>query len=609
MGAGLATASGQACFTFGSDSIGCAPLTVQFQNCSPAGQAVAYNYDFLTNPNLGSFQTAPSGDGSFTYLNPGIYEVRQITTGSTLGNAARRTVRVFGPNSKPVFTVNSCPNLVRLYIKDSIFRQCLVEWGPQGQTAQSHNVSIPAGGAYVDLPVIVTGETIIEVGVTGTNPVNCGDTRLTTSLNVFPSLPTTSLTSALGSNLNGAFGLTVNYDQNKDVAFSLSIHGIDPQGDVILMDSTRALSTGPATVNFSISDRKKYVIRLRQGIGCADQTQDSLVAINPFAVSGTSLGFKTLAPNNGQIAVQREGSTTVALSLSDSSYADTTPFRCNEERCYKLVLTESSRQYTSYPTCLRGDKGQAANLRLRASRWDPEEKAHTLIFGPSAAVQEFSGDGVSTVDLFPPIALLAQPQCTPIGFTDSCGHVHADSTFCPFVLNVKLEKDVRVVSYTPPSGPGLPQDLDYILIARGLDGLELGRESVNGPVLKDRSRYPAQHLVYQMMGIPQSHPSDTSLSNPVEIIRESELVIADAFSPNDDGINDTLTAQTRFIAEASISIFDSWGTPVYKSGLPFAWAGQSPRGKAPAGNYLAVIHAKTQEGETFVSRKWITIAQ
>lgn len=140
-------------------------------------------------------------------------------------------------------------------------------------------------------------------------------------------------------------------------------------------------------------------------------------------------------------------------------------------------------------------------------------------------------------------------------------------------------------------------------------GVLLDARPVPSSPIVDQSRFSDQRLTYRIKAIPEDHPRDTSISNPVELVRKAEIILPEAFSPNDDGLNDTLTAQARFIKEATISIFDTWGTPVYKGGLPFAWAGDSPRGKVPAGTYLAVIRAKTQEGETFTLRQWVSLVQ
>jgi gliding motility-associated-like protein len=160
-----------------------------------------------------------------------------------------------------------------------------------------------------------------------------------------------------------------------------------------------------------------------------------------------------------------------------------------------------------------------------------------------------------------------------------------------------------------PKGLGLHVSFDVFIIVRTTDGQTLAFfPARQGSPFSDQARFPKQHLVYQAYAMPIGNRTDTSISNPVEIVRTSDIILPQAFSPNNDGKNDTLVAITRFIQEATITIYDSWGTAVYKSNLPFAWPGTTPAGQAPPGSYVALVQAKTQEGKSIVQRKWVTIA-
>lgn len=595
------SAQAQGCFTFLTDSIGCVPLRVDFSNCYTPGQPVSYNFDFVRNPGAASFITVrPPGDTFNVYTAVGIYDVRQVVSGGSLARAARRQVRVYEPNSKPIFRLSSCPGQIRIFLTDSIFRQCRVGW-----LAQNRTINVPKGGIAVDLPAPVSAETRIAVTVTGTSPSNCGNTTLIDSVTIYPTLPPPLITSATEP---GPGSLTANFSVLRDVAYRLLT-----DGGAVLEDSLRLTTSQTISRDYTLTDSPRFHLILQQGIGCAQISADTLLCINPAPVSpATALTFPALSPEPAStLALLLPDGSAQTLAATDTLFRDTIPYRCNEQRCYSLRVSSLGETCTSYPVCLRSQIGAGGSLPLRASVWDDSLKRHVLSFTGSAAVAGFSGTGFQVEGVFPPSVSLLQPACVQIGYSDSCGNaINPDSSYCPLILQGSLDRDRRTLSFTPPSGPAIGVRFTYVMeVFAATTGLLLETRPVSGSPVRDQSRFPDQRLIYRIKAIPEAHPGDTSISNPVELVRKAEIILPEAFSPNDDGLNDTLTAQARFIEEATISIFDTWGTPVYKGGLPFAWAGDSPRGKVPAGTYLAVIRAKTQEGETFTLRQWVSLVQ
>lgn len=82
--------------------------------------------------------------------------------------------------------------------------------------------------------------------------------------------------------------------------------------------------------------------------------------------------------------------------------------------------------------------------------------------------------------------------------------------------------------------------------------------------------------------------------NPV-----SEIMIPNAFTPNNDGLNDTFRPVFRGMDQISIEIFDTWGNLVYsESGKTLTgWNGKIHKKDAENGNYMYRIQATTNEFE------------
>lgn len=91
--------------------------------------------------------------------------------------------------------------------------------------------------------------------------------------------------------------------------------------------------------------------------------------------------------------------------------------------------------------------------------------------------------------------------------------------------------------------------------------------------------------------------SQTSLT--VEVVSSYRILVPNAFSPNDDGLNDTFLPKVRGLDEFEMHIFNKWGELVYSifSLEDPGWDGRL-RGKiSPNGNYVYKVKFKSVDGE------------
>lgn len=77
------------------------------------------------------------------------------------------------------------------------------------------------------------------------------------------------------------------------------------------------------------------------------------------------------------------------------------------------------------------------------------------------------------------------------------------------------------------------------------------------------------------------------------------VYLPNAFSPNDDGVNDYCTPQGLHFEGIRLQVYDRWGGQLYESRQPpFQWDGRSARQAAPEGVYLLVFeYRNTRTGE------------
>lgn len=94
----------------------------------------------------------------------------------------------------------------------------------------------------------------------------------------------------------------------------------------------------------------------------------------------------------------------------------------------------------------------------------------------------------------------------------------------------------------------------------------------------------------------------------VPIFVRDKLFIPNAFSPNNDGLNDVFKVEGKAIASGTLSIYDSWGSLVFKTNdLTKGWNGYRGGKLQPAGTYVYLITGTYVDGKTFTLKGPVTL--
>jgi gliding motility-associated-like protein len=96
---------------------------------------------------------------------------------------------------------------------------------------------------------------------------------------------------------------------------------------------------------------------------------------------------------------------------------------------------------------------------------------------------------------------------------------------------------------------------------------------------------------------------------------EPEYVLPNVFTPNGDGTNDRFYAETSFVEDASLKVFNRWGRPVFSyDGTiknlndTWGWDGSINGGaKAASGTYYYILDLKGVNGENFSEQGTVTL--
>jgi gliding motility-associated-like protein len=88
-------------------------------------------------------------------------------------------------------------------------------------------------------------------------------------------------------------------------------------------------------------------------------------------------------------------------------------------------------------------------------------------------------------------------------------------------------------------------------------------------------------------------------SETIKVTRGYEIILPTAFTPNGDGINETIRPVFNCITTLKMSIYDTFGSLLYeeKGNTINGWDGTINGNQAENGNYIIVVSAESFNGE------------
>jgi gliding motility-associated-like protein len=99
--------------------------------------------------------------------------------------------------------------------------------------------------------------------------------------------------------------------------------------------------------------------------------------------------------------------------------------------------------------------------------------------------------------------------------------------------------------------------------------------------------------VYRITAYRGGNNNIKSTSNYAEVIPPVSIFIPSAFTPNDDGINDSFGVKGEGIQNYKMLIYDRWGEVIYSSTNPFEhWDGKYNNKPVEVGVYVYEVFAK-----------------
>lgn len=632
----------QPCFVVGGSGLrrGCAPFTITLDTtCSNGVTTIQfdYNYDGSYDPN--NLTVSPSGLSSsttHTYTEPGIYGIAMLGNfnGSGAGIGFTNWIEVL-PSPTPIFNIQTCANReVQLTIVDNAYERYEVNWG-NGITQNVSAGSIPLTHFYA-------ASTNYAITVTGIyDPGACG-ASLVEQVTPLSGIPPVAIEEV---KVVSEQGIDVSYETDRNFLYRTEYK-------TITESSFNALSTQQGTGSiitqniFNLdTENEDYIIQVRAFDVCGNEAlsdsiytfqvnaeaQDGFNTITWEQYLGTEFGQYTLLRNESPIATFD--------NLTDTSYTDLNTF-CKEVYCYRVVVERGSTILTdavsdsscviafstAIPESLMNVQPTIEDNKQIVITWQNMDTIPVTTYNVIRTTTDTETGFVQETDTFSlrddlPQLLDANisiddgntQYCYTISFTNLCDNTAPITKIvCPVIISVfEKQQDNLLLTWTPyESSPST--SFAYILEKLDEDLQVYERISIPGisqnytdlNISQDRQvlRYRIRTIVDLGTGIFES------LSNVLTFEQPFELFFPNAFTPNDDGLNDSFFPKGLFIKSIKLVIYNREGHVFFSTNnIDEGWDGTHNGTPAPMDTYIYAVESEDFSGNSFARTGTFTL--
>ena len=598
---------------------GCAPLTVTVTNLN-ATEADSYWYDadtcIVSSPKYDATicgSMARSSNTTFTYTEPGTYTlVNQFLI--ALPRNDTLTIEVFEP-LPPEFNISLCrSNALQVNITDTYYEQYEIDYGDGSPLTSNTNHTYAASGTY---SITVRGQFL-------NSPNNCGSTtEMISTVN--------TLTPAMINQIeviqvdNGSGSIQLDYSLNPGISYTLEVSENGITGFVGLGGIT---GTSQLLENLD-TQSNYYCYRIIATDVCNNETNASNVVCST-QLSGSAMenqnDLNWVTENVGFLNYEVFRETTflgpLITNFSTQAYTDTNA-TCDQNTCYQVITNYlNGSRSISAETCLQSISTIApptitnvtasiVNNQVQLS-WDLPDPMN---FPLSRYIisRSTNGGNYETVarDSIMPyldnVSINSNQYCYRIVYEDPCDNVSAPSEpACPVLLQGEnLDNTTFNLDWTFYLGwqSGVRE---YLLETTDPDG-NLLRTPISFSDLtnnfQDVIDQTQQIIRYRIQAISNDPAPLTSYSNYVTLDIPAQVFLPNAFTPNNDGLNDTFQAKGIFIDQFNLKIFSQWGELLFiSSQLDVGWPGTFNGELMPGGTYAYLIEIVDPMGRSEVRR-------
>ena len=586
------------------ENLGCDPFTVNITNLLPGNCLCDVIFGDGNEVQIDTIDI----NTSYTYTTPGVYTLSIVYRG--ISPAVDEIQLEVLENIQPDFDIFRCAgSRAQIRINDNNYDEYVVDYDNDGTpefvvepgeqvpehsygTPGTYNISVrgrnlnAADNCNANVRPVQAVNTLSIGSFTSLIPIDATQLELnyTLDLNIFYRLQI-----AVNNNSTFQFLREIPDDVDSVVIGNLDLENLDYCFRIETFDpcnNVSQFSEPICTVGMDLD--------LRDGeIGIAWNSQDNTIADTRISRNAVP-NFVSNPPQNPFID---------------------TDVDCNVEYCYQVTLTNGSgatsqsleKCETAFDTVVPdpiqnltaavGNGNQQIDLF-----WDPPigftPAGYNILRGePSPLSNLVNVDNPPFSDL--PVNAVETQYCYQINYTDECGNNSTPGVVaCAIFLTGSLnENNEPVLSWNAFEGwlNGVGQ---YRVERLDINGAPAGTLNAGtNTTLTDEAVNDNQVVQYRIVAIANDGGIPNAISNIITIIKDPNLFHPNAFTPNDDGLNDEFFVRGSFIRQYDLKVFSRWGELLFVSDDPNqGWDGTLSGKKLPEGTYAFIAKVVDEAG-------------
>ena len=183
-------------------------------------------------------------------------------------------------------------------------------------------------------------------------------------------------------------------------------------------------------------------------------------------------------------------------------------------------------------------------------------------------------------------------SCYVITTTDDCGNVNSSKEICSIFLQGTIAKN-NTVNLFWNNYTGFESGVSTYQIQKFYsDGNLTTSQQVENSFEEVDDNPNEQIINYLVTALPVSSPLEDAVSNIVSLVKPNNIYYPSAFTPDNNGTNDSFNVRGRFLAEYQMQIFNRWGEMIFASNsAENGWDGTLNGQPQQEGTYLFNLEA------------------
>ncbi|UII23827.1 gliding motility-associated C-terminal domain-containing protein [Fulvivirga ligni] len=551
--------------------------------------------------------TSEGDTNPHTYTEPGNYRIGVFYPGDGLDYI---DIEISDPEP-PEFDIYKCSNnQVEVKVTDNRFDKYVINFGA-GPTSV---IQVPANAANASYSY--SNNTIRNISVRGLNNSafdNCSSN--TKSVNPINSqLPEGTIADL---QIIDESSIELRYKLPLDILYQLYIKPNNSgswqrYGDHIYNIETQVINAG---LNFKDNF---YCFMVRPYNICddtyttANSNEICSIVLDLTNVSDANkLNWKTANPSvNFTLEKESQGNSSSQTFASVTRSYNDIDINCGVDYCYTIQANYSggftSRSLTRCGTAFSNtppDRIQDISTVVNGSdiilSWpEVEGSGEYTIQRRNDTRFEIIGSSPSPTYTDSELLTSEASYCYQIGSTDECGNSSSQSTSaCSILLTGNFNND-NTVNLQWSDYTGYVNGISSYIIEKNYPGspvttIDAGNNiSYQGPDDNDNE----QVVIYRI--IAQANDNvESSISNTITLIKPNNIYYPNAFSPDNNGTNDTFEINGKYITSFALKIYNRWGELIFATeDMNEAWNGTLNGKELPLGTYAFIAEMTDMAG-------------